>query len=126
MSIVLGPPSRKRKITDLAFASRPLAATASNSKSRGSVRLKSADSAEPPSIRLNYLSTVEDQQVAVDSLRQVRRIVSMPALRKYHPQEFKPGAQLTTDDELLTGARERRSSTRPEQPRWGSRTTRWR
>jgi choline dehydrogenase len=74
--------------------------------SRGSVRLKSADPAEPPSIRLNYLSTVDDQQVAVDSLRQVRRIVSMPALQKYRPQEFKPGAHLTTDDELLTGARE--------------------
>jgi choline dehydrogenase-like flavoprotein len=74
--------------------------------SRGSIRLKSHDPVEPPSIRLNYLSTIEDQQVAVDALRLVRRIVSMPALQKYHPQEYKPGSHLTTDDELLYGARE--------------------
>jgi choline dehydrogenase-like flavoprotein len=44
--------------------------------------------------------------VAVDALRLVRRIVSMPALQKYHPGEYKPGAHLATDDELLHGARE--------------------
>lgn len=74
--------------------------------SRGSVNIKSSDPADPPTIRLNYLSTPEDQEVAVDSLRLVRRIVSMPALQKYHPQEYKPGAQLTSDDELLNGARD--------------------
>ncbi|MBF9234408.1 GMC family oxidoreductase [Microvirga alba] len=74
--------------------------------SRGSITLKSNDAFEPPSIRLNALSTAEDQQVAVDSLRLVRRIVSMPSLQKYRPQEYKPGAHLTTDDELLHGARE--------------------
>ena len=74
--------------------------------SRGSVRIKSADPAEAPSIRPNYLSTPEDEQVAVDALRLVRRVVSMPALQKYRPQEYRPGAHLTTDDELLHGARE--------------------
>jgi choline dehydrogenase len=74
--------------------------------SRGSVKLRSGDPADPPSIRLNSLSTLEDQQVAVDALRLVRHIVSMPALQKYHPQEHKPGSHLTTDDELLDGARE--------------------
>jgi choline dehydrogenase-like flavoprotein len=49
---------------------------------------------------------VEDQQVAVDALRLVRRVVSMPSLQKYHPQEYKPGPDLTTDDELLQGARD--------------------
>lgn len=74
--------------------------------SRGSIRIRSGNASEPPSIRPNYLSTTEDQQVAVDSLRLVRRIVSMPALQKYHPQEYKPGAELVSDDELLNGARE--------------------
>jgi choline dehydrogenase len=74
--------------------------------SRGSVRLRSHDPAEPPSIRPNYLSTPADQRVAVDALHLVRRIVSMPALQKYHPEEYKPGAHLTTDEELLFGARE--------------------
>jgi choline dehydrogenase-like flavoprotein len=74
--------------------------------SRGSIKLRSSTPSDPPSIRPNYLSTVEDQRVAVDALRLVRRIVSMPALQKYRPEEYKPGAALTTDDELLHGARE--------------------
>ncbi|MFC4172179.1 GMC family oxidoreductase [Microvirga sp. GCM10011540] len=74
--------------------------------SRGSVKLRSPDPSAPPSIRPNYLATLEDQQVAVDALRLVRRIVSMPALQRYNPQEYRPGAHLTTDEELLHGARD--------------------
>ena len=74
--------------------------------SRGSVRLRSANAGDSPSIRPNYLSTDEDQRVAVDALRLVRQIVSMPALGKYRPEEYRPGAQLTTDEELLNGARD--------------------
>jgi len=74
--------------------------------SRGSIRIRSGNASDAPSIRPNYLATVEDQQVAVDSLRLVRRIVSMPALQKYRPEEYKPGAHLNSHDELLNGARE--------------------
>ncbi|WP_445503641.1 GMC family oxidoreductase [Microvirga sp. G4-2] len=74
--------------------------------SRGSIRIRSENASDPPSIRPNYLSTPEDQQVAVDSLRLVRRIVSMPALQKYRPEEYKPGAHLNTYEELLNGARD--------------------
>jgi choline dehydrogenase len=74
--------------------------------SRGTVRVRSGKAGEAPSIRPNYLSTAEDQRVAVDALRLVRRIVAMPALQKYRPEEYKPGAQLTSDDELLNGARD--------------------
>jgi len=74
--------------------------------SRGNVRIRSGNPNDPPSIRLNSLSTPEDQQVAVDALRLVRRIISMPALQRYRPQEYKPGSHLKTDDELLQGARE--------------------
>jgi choline dehydrogenase len=74
--------------------------------SRGSVRIRSGQSGDAPFIRPNYLSTSEDQRVAVDALRLVRHIVSMPALQKYRPEEYKPGAQLMTNDELLNGARD--------------------
>ncbi|HZW48331.1 MAG TPA: GMC family oxidoreductase N-terminal domain-containing protein [Microvirga sp.] len=74
--------------------------------SRGSIRIRSGNATDAPSIRPNYLSAPEDQQVAVDSLRLVRHIVSMPALQKYRPEEYKPGAHLTTHDELLNGARD--------------------
>ncbi len=74
--------------------------------SRGTVRIRSSNASEPPFIRPNYLSADEDQRVAVDALRIVRHIVSMPALQRYRPEEHKPGAHLTTDEELLHGARD--------------------
>jgi choline dehydrogenase-like flavoprotein len=73
--------------------------------SRGTVRLRDGDPFGKPSIRPNYLSTPEDQRVAVDALREVRRIVAQPALQKYRPEEYKPGPELVSDEDLLDGAR---------------------
>jgi choline dehydrogenase len=53
---------------------------------------------------LNYLSTPEDRKVAADSLRLTRTIAAQPALAKYAPEEFKPGARLRSDDELAKAA----------------------
>jgi choline dehydrogenase len=71
-----------------------------NPTSRGHVRIKSADAAVAPAIAPNYLSTPEDRQVAADSLRVTRRIVAQPALAGYRPEEYKPGVQFQTDEEL--------------------------
>jgi choline dehydrogenase len=71
-----------------------------NPTSRGHVRIKSPDAAVAPAIAPCYLSTPEDRQVAADSLRVTRRIVSQPALAGYKPVEFKPGVQFQTDEEL--------------------------
>ena len=67
--------------------------------SRGALTLKSADPAVPPAIKPNYLSTPEDRRVAADSIRVTRAIVAQPALKKYSPVEYLPGAQLGDDDE---------------------------
>ena len=71
-----------------------------NPTSRGHVRITSARFEDAPAIAPNYLSTPEDRQVAADSLRVTRRIVSQPALAPYKPEEFKPGVQYQTDEEL--------------------------
>ncbi len=71
-----------------------------NPTSRGSVKITSAKADDAPAIAPNYLSTDEDRRVAADSLRQVRQIVSQPAMSKYQPAEFKPGVQYQSDDEL--------------------------
>jgi choline dehydrogenase len=68
--------------------------------SRGSVAIKSARFEDAPAIAPNYLSTPEDRQVAADSLRVTRKIVSQSALAKYQPQEFKPGVQFQSDEDL--------------------------
>ena len=71
-----------------------------NPTSRGTVRIKSNRYQDAPAIAPNYLSTDEDRQVAADSLRVTRRIAAQPALAKYRPEEWKPGVQYETDEEL--------------------------
>jgi choline dehydrogenase len=71
-----------------------------NPSSRGTVQLQSPDFKQAPLIAPNYLSTEEDRRVAADSLRVTRRIAAQPALAKYQPEEYKPGTQFQTDDEL--------------------------
>jgi len=72
--------------------------------SRGHVRIKSADPMAAPEIRLNYLSTPEDQRVAADSMRFTRRIMAAPALARYTPEEWRPGAAVSDDAGLVKAA----------------------
>jgi choline dehydrogenase len=72
--------------------------------SRGHVRIRSPEQGVHPEIRLNYLSTEEDQRVAVDSLRFTRRIMAARALQKYAPAEWRPGNDVTEDADLVRAA----------------------
>ncbi|AHV91406.1 GMC family oxidoreductase [Bordetella holmesii] len=74
--------------------------------SRGSVRVVSADAQIAPQIQCNYLSTPEDRQVAIDSIRLTRRIVAQPALAGYRPEEYKPGFQAQSAADLARAASE--------------------
>ena len=72
-----------------------------NPTSRGSIHIQSSDFKQAPAIVTNYLSTEKDRQVAANSLRITREIVKQPALQKYKPVEYKPGAQYQTQEELI-------------------------
>ena len=72
--------------------------------SRGHVHITSPNPDDYPAIVLNYLSTAEDQQVAIDSMRFTRRIMAARALARFSPEEWKPGAGAHTDAELLRAA----------------------
>jgi choline dehydrogenase len=72
--------------------------------SRGHVRIKSGDSHTAPEIRLNYLSSPEDQAVAARSMRFTRRIMAARALSKYAPEEWRPGPACSTDEALVKAA----------------------
>ena len=72
--------------------------------SRGSIHAKSASPTDPPRIVTNYLSTLEDRKVAADAIALTRRIVASPALARFKPVEYKPGAHLTTQQELMKAA----------------------
>jgi choline dehydrogenase-like flavoprotein len=72
--------------------------------SRGFVRLRSADAADKPVIKPNYLSTDEDRRVAADSIRLTRKIAAQPALATYKPVEYLPGPSVGDDDVALIKA----------------------
>ena len=72
--------------------------------SRGSVHITSTDPEAPPAIAPNYLSTDEDRRVAAESLRLTRNIAKQSALAPYTPEEYKPGMQYQTDEELVKAA----------------------
>jgi choline dehydrogenase len=75
-------------------------------ESRGSLRIRSADPAAPPEIRINYLATETDRRANIDGLRILRKILAAPALKPYVVDEVYPGAKLVSDDDLLAFCRQ--------------------
>ena len=73
-------------------------------ESRGHVHVKTEDSREPPKIQPNYLSDPADRKVAADAIKLTRKIVSSPAMKKFEPEEFKPGIEFASDDDLAREA----------------------
>jgi choline dehydrogenase len=72
--------------------------------SRGHVRIRSSDANTHPEIKLNYLSSDVDREVALAGLRFTRQIMKSDALARFQPEEFKPGAAITDDEGLLHAA----------------------
>jgi choline dehydrogenase len=73
-------------------------------ESRGTVRLKSREPGAAPAIAPNYLATETDRLVAAAAIRLTRRICAAPALTRFEPEEFLPGAELVSDQELAEAA----------------------
>ena len=73
--------------------------------SRGSIQLKSSNTRIPPKIKMNYLSTDEDREIAGKSLKIVRKIVmESKAYKNYEPEELRPGINITDIEQLAVEA----------------------
>jgi choline dehydrogenase len=70
-------------------------------ESRGSLKIRSADPAAPPEIRINYLATETDRTAFIDGIRILRKILAAPALKSYCVNEVYPGSEKTSDEDLL-------------------------
>src|ERR1700728_909633 len=70
-------------------------------ESRGSLRIKSADPAAPPEIRINYLATETDRAAFIDGIKILRKILAAPALKPFVIDEVEPGAKIASDEEIL-------------------------
>ena len=86
------------------FAAITVAACNLRPTSRGTVRLRSTDPADPPMIAPGYLATSEDRRVAADAIRVTRRLLAQPAMRPFSPVEHLPGPSYGDDDASLARA----------------------
>ena len=74
--------------------------------SRGSVKITSPFPTDYPKITLNYLSSNEDECIAVSSLEFTRKIMKAKSLQRFNPKEILPGPKITSESALLDAARE--------------------
>jgi len=70
-------------------------------RSRGTVRLASADPAAAPLLDPNYWSDPHDRERSIAGLKVARDIMRQPALKPYVLAERLPGPDLTTDEDLF-------------------------
>jgi choline dehydrogenase len=73
--------------------------------SRGHVRIKSNDPYQAPAMQPNYLSTELDCETTVAGLKLARTISQTSAMADYTLDEYRPGPEAKTDDDLLEFAR---------------------
>ena len=81
------------------------------SESTGSIHIKSADPAEPPAIRFNFLSTEHDRAGVLAAIRKGRELMATSPLKEVTGEEIAPGAHLQKDDELLDWVRKNAETT---------------
>jgi choline dehydrogenase len=70
------------------------------SKSRGWVRLSSANALDKPKICFNYLSHADDWSEMRACVRLTREIFAQPAFDRYRGREIQPGADVQTDEQI--------------------------
>lgn len=80
-------------------------------KSRGHVRLRSAEAHEQPDILFNYLDREEDREGFRRCLWLTREIIAQPAFDRFRGEEIAPGKDVRGDDEIDAWVRETMEST---------------
>jgi choline dehydrogenase-like flavoprotein len=85
-------PVRTHGFTILACNPRP--------RSRGEVKLASANPADMPLVDPNYFADREDWAVSIEGFRWARRILEAPALAAYVKREHTPGRSVASDAQL--------------------------
>ena len=81
------------------------------SESIGSIHARSADPAEPPAIRFNFLSSKHDRDGVLAAIRKGRELMATSPLKEMTGEEIAPGAHLKTDDELIEWVRNNAETT---------------
>lgn len=78
-----------------------IASCGTQPSSRGSSHICSKDADHTPIIKVNYLNTEHDRQIAIAAFKKMRRIFDQGALKPYGGHELEPGTKVQNDDEIL-------------------------
>ncbi len=81
------------------------------SESTGSIHIKSADPAEAPAIRFNFLSTQHDRDGLLAAIRKGRELMAASPLKEITGEEIAPGRQVQSDADLLEWVRNNAETT---------------
>ena len=90
---------KRRKLQD--FPSMTVACYQLRPESLGSIHIRSADPDASPAIRFNFLTDPIDQRAMVDGFRMMRRIVEAKPMDDLRGEEYSPGRDVKSDDEIL-------------------------
>ncbi|SFH40593.1 choline dehydrogenase [Desulfotomaculum arcticum] len=71
------------------------------SDARGTLKIRSKNPKEHPSMVYNYLSTEQDRREWVEAIKISRKILFQPAMAPYNSGEISPGPSVRTDKEIL-------------------------
>ena len=85
--------SRQSGVTLYAHPMRP--------ESKGHIHITTADPRQSPAINFNFLSSPPDPELTVRAVRIACAIMTAPAMTPFQASEVAPGADRTTDDEIL-------------------------
>ena len=69
-------------------------------RSRGEIRLLSADPRQRPAAHFNYLSDPFDLDELVQAIKRIRELVSQPAFDAYRGKELLPGSDVVSDPDI--------------------------
>src|SRR5204863_4063677 len=59
----------------------------------------------------NYLAAESDRHVLLAGMKLARKLISSPPLQKYYEREEFPGVQAQSDEDLMTAAKQRGTTT---------------
>jgi choline dehydrogenase len=76
-------------------------------ESLGSIHIRSADPRDQPLIRFNFLDELVDRVTIVEGFKMMRRIAEAAPMDGFRGDEFLPGRDVNTDDEILGWIRAR-------------------
>jgi choline dehydrogenase len=96
----------KEDLTPFPFSGFTILAEHMRPDSRGHVRIKSSDPAEPPLIQFNFFATEADRRAAMAGLRFGRKISQTSPMSECVEREITPGLEVQSDEQIIAYCRE--------------------